>query len=61
MKSICKFPKSIDEWWCHQKEREMISGVEIPNIVNINSIRFAEMFRNRKNVTIGMVSKPKSF
>jgi hypothetical protein len=47
MKSICKFPKSIDEWWCHQKEGEMISGVEILNIVNTNSIRFVEMFRNK--------------
>jgi hypothetical protein len=47
MKRICKFPKSIDEWWCHQKEGEMISGVEILNIVNTNSIRFVEMFRNK--------------
>ncbi len=39
----------------------MISGVEIPNIVNTNSMRFAEIFRNRKNARIGIVSKPKSF
>ncbi len=39
----------------------MIFGVKILNIVNINSMRFAKIFRNKKNVTIGMVSKPKSF
>jgi hypothetical protein len=35
----------------------MISDVEIPNIVNTDSMRFAEIFKNRKNVTIGIVSK----
>lgn len=39
----------------------MISGVEISNIVNTNSMRFAGIFKNRKNVTKGIVSKPKSF
>ncbi len=39
----------------------MIFGVKIPNIVNTNSMRFAEIFRNKKNVIIGMVFKPKSF
>jgi hypothetical protein len=39
----------------------MVFGVKISNIVNTNSMRFAEIFRNKKNVTIGMVSKPKSF
>jgi hypothetical protein len=42
---------------CHKKEGEMISDVEIPNIVNTDSMRFAEIFKNRKNVTIGIVSK----
>jgi hypothetical protein len=40
---------------------EMVSGVEIPNIVNTNSMRFVEIFKNKKNVTTNMVSKPKSF
>jgi hypothetical protein len=39
----------------------MIFGVEVLNIVNKNSIRFAEIFRNKKNVTTSMVFKPKSF
>jgi hypothetical protein len=39
----------------------VVFGVKISNIVNTNSMRFAEIFRNKKNVTIGMVSKPKSF
>jgi hypothetical protein len=39
----------------------MIFGVEISNIVNTNSIRFVEIFRNKKNVPTSMVSKPKSF
>jgi hypothetical protein len=39
----------------------MISGVEAPNIVNTNSMKRAKIFKNRKIVTIGMVSKPKSF
>jgi hypothetical protein len=43
------------------KKREMIFCVEIPNIVNTNSIRFAEIFRNRKNVIAVVVSIPKSF
>jgi hypothetical protein len=30
---------------CHQKEGEMIFGVEIPNIVNTKSTRFAEIFK----------------
>jgi hypothetical protein len=39
----------------------MITDVEIPNIVNVNSIRFVETFRNIKNVITCMVCKPKSF
>jgi len=39
----------------------MISSVEIPYIVKTKSIRFAEIFKNKKNVTTCMVSKPKSF
>ncbi len=35
----------------------MTSSVEIPNIVNTNSIRFAEIFKNRRNVIASMVFK----
>jgi hypothetical protein len=33
---------------CHQKEGEMISGVEIPSILNTNSTRFAGNFQRAK-------------
>jgi hypothetical protein len=46
---------------CITKKGEMIFGEEIPYIVNTNSIRFAEIFKNRKKVTTSMVFKPKSF
>jgi hypothetical protein len=39
----------------------MISSVENFDIVNTNSMKFVEIFKNRKNVIISMVSKPKSF
>ncbi len=40
----------------------MISGVEIPSILNTNSTRFCWKFsESRKKVTSGIVSKPKSF
>jgi hypothetical protein len=45
----------------NQKIGKMIFGVEILNIVNTNSIRFVDIFENKKNVTTCMVSKPKSF
>jgi len=46
----------------HQKEGEIISGVEILNILNTNSTRFVRNFpKIKKNFTIGIVSKPKSF
>lgn len=32
----------------HQKEREMIYGVEIPDIGYTNSIGFVEIFQNRQ-------------
>jgi hypothetical protein len=35
----------------------MISGVKVLNMVNTNSMRFTKIFNNRRNVTIGMVSK----
>jgi hypothetical protein len=47
---------------CHQKEGEMIYGVEIPNIFNTNSTRFAGNFqKGKKKVTIGIIFKHKSF
>ncbi len=39
----------------------MISGVEIPNILNANSIRFVEIFRNTKKVTTSVIFTSKSF
>jgi hypothetical protein len=39
-----------------KKEGEMIFGVEILNIVTINSIRFAGIFRKTKNNTTSMGS-----
>ncbi len=52
---------SLHLFLCHKKEGENIYGVEIPNIVNTSLIRFVEIFKNRRNVTTSMVSKPKSF
>jgi hypothetical protein len=54
--------KKIVIHWCsraivNKKEGDVTSCVEIHNIVNTNSIRFAEIFKNRRNVTANMVSK----
>jgi len=54
--------KKIVIHWCsraivNKKEGDVTSCVEIFNIVNTNLIRFAEIFKNRRNVTASMVFK----
>jgi hypothetical protein len=44
----------------HQKEKEMISGVEIPDIGYTNSIGFAEIFQNKKKVITSVISTSQS-